>query len=515
MLRDGALAAVAAAPDTAALAALDVEVLGKKGTLTGGPARDRRPAARRSAPGRRGRQRGPDIDRGRPCRAWRDAAGRRAGRPPRHGGGRRDHPGPADRPGRPPSDHRDDGPDRRDLRPVRLHRPRGARGRGRPDQLPDAQHRARPSGPRPVGHPLRGRARPSPADPHVAPPDPGDAGPRAADPGAPARPRLPLRGGRCESCLRVLPGRGPDGRRGHDDGRPARPARRVLPGHVRPGQADPLPTGLLPVHRAVGGVRRRVPGVRRVGLPGLLADRLDDDPGRGHGPPGRPPARRARSRSATRASPSGWASSGSPTCATGSGTCACTSRTTCASWSSSDESPAQLAARLHRHPAHPRAAGRAADPAGHGGQGDRGLGRRLALGGRRRAADRGQASPRGSTVADDGRRRRRPGPRDRVRRDEHRARPARPGRPARRGPARRPADRAGREDGRRLERDALLGRRAQPHERRGRDPDPAARDAAGHRAEQPLRRHGPRHRRQAESGRRPVAGGTRPRGRRS
>ena len=30
------------------------------------------------------------------------------------------------------------------------------------------------------------------------------------------------------------------------------------------GQADAVPAGLLPVHRAVGGVRRRVPRVRRV-----------------------------------------------------------------------------------------------------------------------------------------------------------------------------------------------------------------------------------------------------------
>ena len=38
------------------------------------------------------------------------------------------------------------------------------------------------------------------------------------------------------------------------------------------GQADALPAGLLPVHRAVGGVRRRVPGLRRRRLPGLRAD---------------------------------------------------------------------------------------------------------------------------------------------------------------------------------------------------------------------------------------------------
>ena len=75
-------------------------------------------------------------------------------------------------------------------------------------------------------------------------------------------------------------------------------------------------------------------------------------------------------------------------------------------------------------------------------------------------------------------RRRRRAARDRVRRDEHRGRPARAGRPARRRPARRPADRADREDGRRQQRHALLGRRARPDLRRGRDPDPARRHAA-------------------------------------
>ena len=43
-------------------------------------------------------------------------------------------------------------------------------------------------------------------------------------------------------------------------------------------QADPVPARLLPVHRAVGRVRRRVPRLRRLGLPGLLEDGLDDDP---------------------------------------------------------------------------------------------------------------------------------------------------------------------------------------------------------------------------------------------
>ncbi len=112
------------------------------------------------------------------------------------------------------------------------------------------------------------------------------------------------------------------------------------------------------------------------------------------------------------------------------------------------------------------------------------LGRRLALGGRRRAADRREASPGRPTVADDRRRRRRRGPRDRLRRDEHRPRPARPGRAARRGPARRAARSSGpRRWASIQQRDALLRRRAQADQRRGRDPDPAAGHAARRRAD--------------------------------
>ena len=42
-----------------------------------------------------------------------------------------------------------------------------------------------------------------------------------------------------------------------------------------------LPAGLLPLHRAERRVRHRLPGVRRRGLPGVQAHRLDDDPRRG------------------------------------------------------------------------------------------------------------------------------------------------------------------------------------------------------------------------------------------
>ena len=59
---------------------------------------------------------------------------------------------------------------------------------------------------------------------------------------------------------------------------------------------DALPARLLPVHRAERRVRHRLPRVRRRGLPGLQAHRLDDDPRRRHGPPDRPPQRRLRPR---------------------------------------------------------------------------------------------------------------------------------------------------------------------------------------------------------------------------
>ncbi len=138
----------------------------------------------------------------------------------------------------------DPGDDRRDcprLRPVRLRRLRGPGGRGRPHELPDAQHPAGPPRPGPVGHAVRRRRGPSSADPHVARPDPGHAPGEAADPGAAARPLLPLRGDRRQPRVGVLPGRGPDGRRGHDDGRPQGPARPIREGRLRRRQEDALP----------------------------------------------------------------------------------------------------------------------------------------------------------------------------------------------------------------------------------------------------------------------------------
>ncbi len=188
------------------------------------------------------------------------------------------------------------GRDRRDLRPVRVHRPRGSRDRGRPDQLPDAEHPARPSRPGPVGHALRRRRRATCLRTHTSPrPDPGDGRRRAADPGPAAR----------AGCFRY---EAVDASHASeffqveglmvDEGTTMGDLRGLLDEFAQamfgPGQADPLPSGLLPVHRAVGRVRRRVPGVRRGRLPGLLADRLDDDPRGRHGPPRRAPVRRPR-----------------------------------------------------------------------------------------------------------------------------------------------------------------------------------------------------------------------------
>ena len=48
------------------------------------------------------------------------------------------------------------------------------------------------------------------------------------------------------------------------------------------------------------------------GCPACSPDRLDDDPGRGHGPSRSSSSTAASTRSATRALPSAWASSGSP-----------------------------------------------------------------------------------------------------------------------------------------------------------------------------------------------------------
>ena len=264
-LRDDALASIAAAPDVAALEALELDVLGKKGRLTAVlrgigalPAEDR-PRVGAVANAVRG------AIEARPRRA-RDATCAARRWPTRLAAeARRRH-------------------DARPADPPRLASTRSSR-RSREiaeifgqfgfvvyespeieDDLTNFQMLNIPP-----DHPARDlwdtlyvdveghllRTHTSPGQIRVMQPE------RAADPGAPAGPLLPLRGGRRLPRLGVLPGRGPDGRRGHDDGRPQGPARPVRPGDVRRRQADPLPPRLLPVHRAVRRVRRRVPRLRR------------------------------------------------------------------------------------------------------------------------------------------------------------------------------------------------------------------------------------------------------------
>ena len=168
----------------------------------------------------------------------------------------------------------------------------------------------------------------------------------------------------------------------------------VRPGDVRRRTSDPLPARLLPVHGAVGRVRRAVRRLRRRRLPGLRRSGWMTILGRRHGPPGRAAVRRPGSRSATRASRSAWAPSGSRSSATASATSAL--------FMDNDlrflgavpmRVPLSLAAASYVDvDLTPGAARRAPDAARHGGQGHRALGRRLAERRRRRAAD-GRAPP--------------------------------------------------------------------------------------------------------------------------
>ena len=108
------------------------------------------------------------------------------------------------------------------------------------------------------------------------------------------------------------------------------------------------------------------------GLPGVRPERLDDDPRRRHGPSRSCSATAASTRSATRASPSAWARSASRCSATGSPTCGCSSRTTSASWASSDEGAAVVAARVRRaSTSRPEQLAERLTLLGHGGQGHR------------------------------------------------------------------------------------------------------------------------------------------------
>ena len=146
----------------------------------------------------------------------------------------------------------------------------------------------------------------------------------------------------------VHPDRGARGRpRDH-----ARPSQGHAAG-VRAGDLRRRPRGapaaaLLPVHRAVGRGRRELLQLRprRVAVPRLQGRGLGRDPRRGHGRPEPVRLRGGYDPERCRGSRSDWVSSAWPACATTSPTSGSSGRTTCASWSSSDEGARLVAARL-------------------------------------------------------------------------------------------------------------------------------------------------------------------------
>ena len=87
--------------------------------------------------------------------------------------------------------------------------------------------------------------------------------PQAADLRGRARPGLPHRRARRDAHAGLPPGRGPRGRQGHHDGPPAGTLDHFARAMFGAGGAHPLAAALLPVHRAVGRVRRLVPAAPR------------------------------------------------------------------------------------------------------------------------------------------------------------------------------------------------------------------------------------------------------------
>ena len=118
-------------------------------------------------------------------------------------------------------------------------------------------------------------------------------------------------------------------------GHAARPARRVRARDVRRRHATRFRPGYYPFTEpsVAFDIGCLICGGR--GLPGVQAHRLADDPGRRHGPSRSCCATAASIPSVTRASPSAWASTASPMLRHGISDIRSSSRTTCASWSSS------------------------------------------------------------------------------------------------------------------------------------------------------------------------------------
>ena len=174
-LRARATSAAAAAPDTAALEAIEVEVLGKKGELTAIlrgigalPAEDRpkvgaianevRGAVEAAIGEARTRLGGAELTARLAAEAMDVTT---PGRPIRRGSLH-----PIVETAREIAER---------LRPVRVRGLRGPGDRGRPHQLPDAEHPAGPPGARPLGHAVCRCRRAPPPNPYEPGPDPRDA----------------------------------------------------------------------------------------------------------------------------------------------------------------------------------------------------------------------------------------------------------------------------------------------------------------------------------------------------
>src|SRR3954453_13889654 len=236
---------------------------GARRAAAGGPCRRRQAGQRRAAGGDRRLHRPAGRAGG---RARRPRAGRGTGRrhaavgPPAAG-----RPAPPPHPRRPARRHPADRPDRRHLRRYGIRGRRRARARGGVAELRRAQHRPRPPGAHDDGHLLR-RARGLRAGaPHAHQPRAGtdDALAHAADLRRRPGPRLPHRRAGRDAHPRLPPGRGAGRRPRPDDGAPARHARPPGPDPVRRGGPHPLAAVVLPLHRAVGRVRRVVPRAPR------------------------------------------------------------------------------------------------------------------------------------------------------------------------------------------------------------------------------------------------------------
>ena len=161
----------------------------------------------------------------------------------------------------------------------------------------------------------------------------------AADLHGLARPLLPPRHARRHALADLPAGRMPRRRPRDHARRPPGNRAAVLPRAVRPGARGAHAHELLPVHRAVGRVRRHLLHLRRQGLRDVQALGLDRDGRRRLGRPATSSATSTSTRTSGRASRSASGSSGSPCSGTACPTCARSGRTTCACWGSSDEGP--------------------------------------------------------------------------------------------------------------------------------------------------------------------------------